>query len=160
SHLELEIERLRAQGLSQKEAERAARRNFGNVGNAMDRFRDAQPLMWIAGLGRDLTYAWRGLLRTPGFFAVSVAILALAIGAVAGMFNLVNAVLLRSLPYPNPDRLVSIAGSAQGSDLPERFDLGTEFYLHYQERSTLIDGICMFGGGTSTLRTDNRVERV
>ena len=53
-----------------------------------------------------------------------------------------------------------VSGTAPGSDLPERFGLGLEFYLHYKERSKLLDGIFVFAGGTSTLRTDNRVERI
>jgi len=108
----------------------------------------------------DFRHAWRALLRTPGFLVTSAATLALAIGAVVGMFSVVNSVLLRPLPFPHADRLVVLAGTAPGSDLPERFGLGQEFYLHYKERSKLIDGIFLFGGGTSTLRTEDRVERI
>ena len=111
---------------------------------------------WIS----DFRHAWRALLRTPAFLVTSVITLALAIGAVAGMFSVVNTVLLRPLPFPDADRLVVISGTAPGSDLPERFGLGQEFYLHYKERSQLIDGIFLFGAGTSTLRTENRVERI
>jgi putative ABC transport system permease protein len=53
-----------------------------------------------------------------------------------------------------------LSGTAPGSDLPERFGLGKDFYLHYKERSQLLDGIFVFGGGTSTLRTEDRVERI
>ena len=108
----------------------------------------------------DFRYALRGLLRTPGFLVTSVVTLALAIGAVVGMFNVVYTVVLRPLPYPDSDRLVVLSGSAPGSDLPERFGPGQEFYLHYKERSQLLDGVFLFGSGTSTLRTDTRVERV
>jgi predicted permease len=108
----------------------------------------------------DLRHAWRALLRTPGFLITSVGTLALAIGAVAGMFNVVNTVILQPLPFPKSDRLVAIAGTAPGSDLPETFGVGMEFYVHYKEQSKLLDGIFTFGGGTSTLRTDNRVERI
>ena len=52
------------------------------------------------------------------------------------------------------------SGTAPGSDLPERFGLGQDFYFHYKENSKLLDGIFGFGGGTSTLRTDTRVERI
>ena len=108
----------------------------------------------------DLRHAWRALMRTPGFFITCVGILALAIGAVAGMFSVVDTVLLKPLPYREPQRLVVLGGSAPGSDLPERFDLGSDFYAHYRESSKLLDGIFMFGAGTSTLRTENRVERI
>jgi predicted permease len=76
------------------------------------------------------------------------------------MFNVVNTVLLRPLPFPDSDQLVVLSGTAPGSDLPERFGLAEEFYVHYKERSQLLDGIFTFGGGTSTLRADDRVERI
>ena len=102
SHLELEVERLRAQGMSAEEADRAARRNFGNVGVAEDRFYHGQRFASIQDAGRDLKYGWRALLRTPGFLVTTVGTLGLAIGAVAGMFSVVNTVLLDPLPYPEP----------------------------------------------------------
>ena len=113
-------------------------------------------MQWLS----DFRHGWRALARTPTFLVTSVATLALAIGAVVGMFSVVNAVLLRPLPFANPDRIVVIEGTAPGSDLPERFGLGPEFYVHYKERSQLLDGIFMFGAGTSTLRTDDRAERI
>ena len=160
AHIELEAERLQAQGLSPEAAEHVARRHFGNVGVAEDRFYHAQPLSAVQDSGRDLRHAWRSLLRTPGFLVTSVVTLGLAIGAVTGMFNVVNAVILKSLPFPNADRLMVVQGTAPGSDLPERFGVGPEFYLHYKERSKLIDGIFYFASGRSTFRTDNRAERV
>ena len=108
----------------------------------------------------DFRHSWRALVRAPGFLVTSVATLGLAIGAVVGMFSVVNTVLLRPLPFPDEDRLVVVAGTAPGSDLPERFGLGPEFYLHYKERSQLLDGIFLFSAGTSTLRTEDRVERI
>ena len=111
---------------------------------------------WVS----DFRHGWRALVRTPAFLVTSVITLALAIGAVVGMFSVVNTVLLRPLPFPDSDRLVVISGTAPGSDLPERFGPGQEFYVHYKERSQLIEGIFLFGAGTSTLRTENRVERI
>jgi len=160
SHLELETERLRAQGLSPADAERAARLRFGNVGVVEDRFYHAQRFASWQDSGRDLRHAWRALRRTPGFLITCVVTLGLAIGAVTGMFAVVNSVILKSLPFPNSDRLVAIEGTAPGSDLPERFPVGADFYLHYKERSKLLDGIFVFSAGTSTFRTENRVERI
>jgi len=108
----------------------------------------------------DLRHAWRALLRTPTFLVTSVGTLALAIGAVVGMFNVVDTVLLRPLAFPDANRLVVLSGTAPGSDLPDRFGLGSEFYVQYKERSQLLDGIFLFLSGTSTLRTDDRVERI
>jgi putative ABC transport system permease protein len=160
AHLDHEIDRLRAQGMNAADAERAARRTFGNEIAAGDRFYQGQRFASLEDVVRDMRHAWRALRRTPGFLAAAVLTLALAMGATAGMFNVVRTVLLEPLPYPNAGRLVVVAGTAPGSDLPERFDLESDFYLHYRERSELIDGIFMFGAGTSTFRTDDRVERV
>ena len=114
----------------------------------------------IAQWTTDLRHAWRGLRHTPGFLVTSVGTLALAIGAVAAMFSVVRTVLLEPLPFPNSERLVVLSGSAPGSDLPPKFGLGFDFYFQYKENSRLVDGIFAFGNGTSTLRTDNRVERI
>ena len=114
----------------------------------------------IAQWTTDFRHASRGLRRSPGFLVTSVGTLALAIGAVTGMFGVVNTVLLQPLPFPNSDRLVVLSGTAPDSDLPERFGLGFDFYFEYKENSKLIDGLFAFGGGTSTLRTDTRVERI
>jgi predicted permease len=160
SHLQLEIERLEAQGMSRADAEAAARRNFGNTGVAEDNFYHGQRFAWLHDAGRDLRHAARALLRSPGFLVTTVGTLALAIGATSGMFGVVNTVMLEPLPFPHSDRLVVVQGTSRGSDLPERFDLGDDFYLHYKENSKLIDGIFIFSGGTSTFRTDDRVERI
>src|SRR5262245_14790218 len=101
AHLEIEAERLRAQGLSPQDAERVARRHFGNVTVAEDRFYHAQRFASLQDFGRDLRQAWRALRRTRGFLITSVLTLALAIGAVTGMFTVVDNVILRPLPFPN-----------------------------------------------------------
>ena len=115
---------------------------------------------WFSDLLRDMRHASRGLRKSRGFLFTSVTTLALAIGAVTGMFGVVNTVMLEPLPYKDPDQLVFLQGSAPGSDLPERFDLANEFYVHYKENSKLLDGVFTFGGGTSTFRANDRVERI
>jgi hypothetical protein len=72
THLEIETQRLRAQGVPPEDAERAARRRFGNVSVAEDRFYHAQRFAFLQDFGRDLRHAWRALRRTPGFLVTSV----------------------------------------------------------------------------------------
>ncbi|MEJ2206032.1 MAG: ADOP family duplicated permease [Gemmatimonadota bacterium] len=114
----------------------------------------------IEAWGRDLAHAVRSLLRAPGFAAITVATLALAIGASTAIFSVVNAVLLEPLPYPNADRLVSIRASAPGSDLPDEFGPGTEFYVQYRENATTLEDLGLYGGGQTTVRANDHVERL
>ena len=111
---------------------------------------------WI----RDLRLAVRSLVRSPGFAAVTVVTLGVAIGVNAGIFSVVDAVLLKALPYADADRLVYVAGSAPGSDLPDEFGLSAEFYVQYKEQSELLDGISFYNTFTNTLRVGDRTERV
>jgi putative ABC transport system permease protein len=110
--------------------------------------------------GRDLKHAARSLRRTPGFAAVTIATLALAIGANAAIFSVVDAVLIRPLPYAHGERLLFLAASAPGSELPREFGLFDEGIVHYRERSRLIEDIAVHNSFTNSLRVGERVERV
>lgn len=115
-HLETRIEALMGEGLGRAEAERRAMAEFGDVAAAKRalgqtsrrRERSTRRLEWLEALGRDLRFGWRKLAREPGFAAVAVLTLALGIGANTAIFSVVDAVLLRPLPYPDADRLVKI----------------------------------------------------
>src|SRR5688572_32975842 len=104
--------------------------------------------------------ALRALRKTPAFTLTAVGTLGLAIGASAAIFTLVDAILLTPLPYPDPDRLVMLRGSAPGTDAGEDFGLSTEFLIEYHENADLLEGVASYGTFTSTLRTDDRVDRV
>ncbi len=115
AHLQLEADRLRQLGSSDAEANAAARRSFGNVGQTKERFYERGRWLWWDQLRQDVRLSFRTLLRSPGFTAVAVLTLALGIGANTAIYSVVDAILLRPLPYPESDRIVRVAATRHAS---------------------------------------------
>jgi len=111
AHLELETDELKREGLSEDEARWKARREFGNVRAAQERFYLKGRWVGLDKLLRDVRFGLRSLRQSPGFAATAILTLALGIGANTAVFSVMNAVLLRSLPVNDPDRLVYLRTS-------------------------------------------------
>lgn len=107
-HLDTESEERQAKGLPEQGANWAARRDFGNIAVVREETRATWGWALIEQVAQDLRYALRQLRNNPGFTGVTVLILALGLGANASLFTVINAVLLRPLPFPEPGGLVQI----------------------------------------------------
>ena len=114
SHLEMEAAAARASGASDEQARRAARLRLGNPARLREESRALFGFPRMEALARDASLAARRLRRSPGFTLAATATLAIAIGANAALFALVDAVLLKPLPYPDAERLVAIVEHGAG----------------------------------------------
>src|SRR5580658_5790486 len=115
-HLEREVEANLASGMSRAEAKRQAAIAFGSAQRAREDCREQRPSFFLESLARDIRFGLRGLWRNPGFTAMAVLTLGLAIGTNATIFSLFDQALMQALPVRSPNELVvlNFTGSRSG----------------------------------------------
>src|SRR5262245_55801776 len=140
-HVEMETETNIERGMPPDEARAAALKSFGNLGRNTERGYDVRGGGWLEALWQDLRFGARMLLKQPGFTLIAVVTLALGIGANTAIFSVVNAVLLRPLPYHEPDRLAQIwerkRGSGDNVISPDNF-------LDWQKQAKSFEGLSVY----------------
>jgi putative ABC transport system permease protein len=107
-HIEERVADMVRSGVSEEDARRRVRLEFGAAEQVKDECRDVRPARWAETFVQDIRYAWRNLRHNPGFAAVAIATLALGIGGLTAMFSAFDTILIRPLPYADPDRLVMV----------------------------------------------------
>src|SRR5439155_14229468 len=88
----------------------------------------------MAGIGQDLRFGWRSLKRAPGFASLAILTLALGIGSATTLFDVVNGVLLKPLPWPDSERLVRVTETRQGRTPRGRGTISNAAYLAWQQQ--------------------------
>jgi putative ABC transport system permease protein len=158
-HLATRADRYRQNGIEAGDAARDARLDLGNPTVWKERCRDMWTFYWLETLGQDLRYAARSLRKSPGFTVVAALTLALGIGSTTAIFSVVNAVILRPLPYPQPTRLVVLWGNVKRAKVERR---GASFpdYSDWRNQSRSFDAMAWFDSGRFTLTGVDEPERV
>ena len=145
AHLQMAAQDRMERVESAEQARASALCEFGNVGVIKEMTRDTWGFRWLEELIQDLRYGLRQLRKNPGFTAVAIITLALGIGANTAIFSVVNAVLIRPLPYSEPNQLVYIS-EFWPHEAPVR-TVPTPDFANWSEHTQLFGGLAAYGGG-------------
>jgi putative ABC transport system permease protein len=144
-HLEEQIAENIAAGMSAEEARYAALRRFGNPALLREQARATWSWNWLESLLRDVRYGVRTLARTPGFAGIAILVMALGIGANVALFTIVRSVLLKPLPFKDPDRLVALYEHSADDRFPFNQVSGGVF-VEWRKQNRSFSDLALLGG--------------
>ncbi|HEV3057944.1 MAG TPA: ABC transporter permease [Vicinamibacterales bacterium] len=146
-HFDQQVAENVAAGMRVADARAAARRVIGSVAYLKDECRNSLGLTIIDNVNQDVRYAIRALRKSPAFAATAILTLALGVGANAAVFSVVNAVLLRPLPYHDPDQIVAIGSSFTNRPLSHLFrQISLPDFQDWQAQSAAFQALAFYGG--------------
>jgi putative ABC transport system permease protein len=158
-HLEAYTEDLVKSGVPRREAERRARLEFGGLEVAQEECREARGIHLFDEMRQDTAYAWRVFRKQPGFTLIVVLTLALGIGANTAIFSVINAVMLRQLPFPNADHLVRLNESNPERGWPT-FSVSHPNFLDWRAHNQTFEALAATIGENFNLRAGGEIEVV
>jgi putative ABC transport system permease protein len=161
-HMEAYAEDLMRGGVPPQEALRLARLEFGGVERTKEECREARGVHFAETLLQDLRFGMRTMLRAPGFTVTAVLALALGIGANTAIFSVVNAVLLRPLPFDQPERLLQVWHTPPQKSFPglPTFTVSPANFLDWRKDNHSFVGMSAYGFGRYTLTGSGHPEAI
>jgi predicted permease len=163
-HIDERTDELMEEGMSRDEAERTARRDFGNVTLLRERSREVWQWRRLESLVMDMKHVCRRLRRSPGFATTVVLTLAIGIGANTAVFSVLNSVLIRPLPYPEPQQLVALHLNAPGApglaEFRDELRMSPSMYLTFAAHNRSFQSMGVWQSGTASITGMARPEQV
>ena len=167
-HIEGRIDELVAQGYTRQQAEREVTERFGDVTTVRNELEEIDTVThrkrefgeWRSTFARDLQHAVRGLTHRPAFSLVVIVTLALGIGATTAIYTLLDAVVLRPLPYPNAESLVYIEHPVPGVEADAKWRMSRAGYFFFRRNSKSLDQIAVYNRSEMSLVSPDGAERV
>jgi len=157
-HLEMQTRWHESQGLDRAAAHALAAREFGGATRFREEVLDTRGLTWAQDITRDVRFALRSYRRAPGFTAVAVLTLALGIGTTTAAFSIIDAVLIRPLPYEKPERIVVLTGrDSLGHDIPS---VSVPTFDDWRDESRSFSAIALYSTARRTVLTAGEAAHV